>query len=130
MFVKYLFFAFTFFVVFSCALIHAAQPGFLEGHLKIVTSKEVNIADQTQSQDSGIDYTDFPLIILSSDRKNEIAKVTADAHGKYRISLPPGDYILDAKGRLRGHLRAKPEPFTIVSNQTMRVDMTIDTGVR
>jgi hypothetical protein len=28
------------------------------------------------------------------------------------------------------HLRGKPQQFTIVSNQTVRVDMDIDTGIR
>ena len=28
------------------------------------------------------------------------------------------------------HVRAKPQPFTVVSNQTVRVDMDIDTGIR
>ena len=62
--------------------------------------------------------------------EKEIASVTADGDGNYRAALPPGDYILDAEGRTRAHVRAKPQPFTIVSNQTMRVDMGIDTGIR
>jgi hypothetical protein len=30
----------------------------------------------------------------------------------------------------KGHVRAKPQPFTVTSNQIARVDMDIDTGVR
>ena len=76
-------------------------------------------------------YADYPLIILSQDGKQEIARVTADETGKYRVALPPGDYILDVQRRPpKGHIRAKPQPFTVVSNQTVRVDMDIDTGVR
>ena len=76
-------------------------------------------------------YADYPLIILSRDGEKEIARVTADENGKYRVALPPGDYVLDVQGRRpKGHVRAKPQPFTIVSNQTVRVDMGIDTGVR
>ena len=45
-------------------------------------------------------------------------------------ALPPGDYVLDVQRRARGHVRAKPQRFTIVSNHTVRVDMDIDTGVR
>jgi hypothetical protein len=37
---------------------------------------------------------------------------------------------LEVQGRAPGHVRAKPQPFTIGSNQTVRVDMEIDTGVR
>ena len=76
-------------------------------------------------------YAEHPLIILSQDGKKEIARVTADENGKYRVALPPGDYILDVQGRRpKGHVRAKPQPFTVASNQTVRVDMNIDTGVR
>ena len=76
-------------------------------------------------------YADYPLIILSQDGKKEIARVTADENGNYRVALPPGDYILDVQGRRhKGHIRATPQPFTVVSNQTVHVDMNIDTGVR
>ena len=76
-----------------------------------------------------LDYADFPLVIFSHDRKKEIVKITADTKGDYGIELPPGEYILDLQ-RKPGRLRAKPEPFKIASNQTVRVDMTIDSGVR
>jgi len=70
------------------------------------------------------------LLILSKAEQKEVARVTADRDGNYRISLTPGDYILDVQGRRPGGVRAKPQPFTVVSNQTVRVDMGIDTGVR
>jgi hypothetical protein len=130
MFLNCLIFIYSFLSLASCASVHAAQPGFLEGHLKIISPREVQLADQTQSQPSDINYADFPLIILSKDRKKEIARVTADPKGNYRIALQPGDYILDVIGRAPGKLRAKPEPFTVVSNKSVRVNMTIDTGVR
>jgi hypothetical protein len=38
--------------------------------------------------------------------------------------------VLDVQDRRHRHFRAKPQPFTVVSNQTVRVDMNIDTGVR
>lgn len=111
--------------------VDATPPGFLEGHLKVFSLKEVELADATPSQKTGENYADYPLIILSRDGKQEIARVTADETGKYRVALPPGDYILDVQRRPpKGHIRAKPQPFTVISNQTVRVDMDIDTGVR
>src|SRR5262249_2500650 len=59
--------------------------------------------------------------------KKEITQVTADKDGNYRVTLPPGDYILDVPRRKPGFVRATPQPFTIVSNHTVRVDMHIDT---
>jgi hypothetical protein len=118
-----------FLVMLSCTPIEAAQPGILKGHVKIISSQEVQLADETQSQANELDYADFPLLILSQDRKKEIARITADTKGDYRIELPPGDYILDVQ-RKPGRLRAKPEPFKVVSGQTAHVDISIDTGVR
>jgi len=122
--------SFIILVLLSSTSIAATQPGFLKGHLKIISPKEVDLADQTQSQANEINYADFPLIVFSKDRKKEIARITADSKGDYRIALPPGEYILDVQGRAPGHLRAKPEQFKVVSHQTVRVDITIDTGVR
>jgi hypothetical protein len=121
-------------LICGAASIGAAPPGLLEGHLKILSLREVELADEnsptiTLKTDTQA-YAKYPLIILSQEGKKEIARVTADKNGNYRLALPPGDYILDVQGRRRGHIRAKPQRFTIVSNQTVRVDMDIDTGVR
>jgi hypothetical protein len=130
-FLKRLLSGFVFFLFAGSALINAAPQGFVEGHLKIISPKEVELADQTPSKITAENYADYPLIILSRDEKKEIARVTADETGKYRVALPPGDYILDVQRRSpKGHIRAKPQPFTVASNQTVHVDMNIDTGVR
>ena len=107
-------------------------PGYLEGHLKIFPLSEVEPADREKQEVTAETYKEYPLIILSRDKQKEVAQVTADRDGNYRVALPPGDYILDVEGREgeRGHVRAKPQPFTVVSNQTVRVDMDIDTGIR
>ena len=113
------------------ASIDAVPTGFVEGHLKIISPKEVELADQTPSKITAENYADYPLIILSQDGKKEIARVKADENGKYRVALPAGDYILDVQGRQpKGRVRAKPQRFTVVSNQTVRIDMDIDAGIR
>jgi hypothetical protein len=110
--------------------IQGAAPGFLEGHLKIFSPKEVELAGETPSKMTAENYVEYPLIIRSRGEKKEITRVTANRDGNYRVALPPGDYILDVQGRAPGHVRAKPQPFTVVSNQTVHVDMDIDTGIR
>jgi len=128
---KYLIPSCVFFLLAGTASIDAAPTGFLEGHLKIISPREVELADQTPSEPAAVHYADYPLIILSRDGRTEIARVTADENGNYRVALPAGDYILDVQGRRpKGHIRAKPQPFTVVANQTVRVDKAIDTGVR
>jgi hypothetical protein len=122
---------------FACVIValtvsaaHAQAPGFLDGHLKIISLREVELADAAPSGNTADNYADYPLIILSRDKQKEIARVIAHENGNYRIALPPGDYVLDVQNRRRRHVRAAPQPFTVGSNQTVHVDMTIDTGVR
>jgi hypothetical protein len=111
----------------SAAWSDALPSGIMEGHLKILSPKAFDLGDENAATVTAENYADYPLIILSQEGKKEIARVTADENGNYRVALPPGDYILDVQGRARKHVRWKPQPFTVVSNQTVRVDMAIDT---
>ena len=96
--------------------------------MNIISPKEVDLADATPSKGTAENYAEFPLIVLSQDRKQQVARVTADGNGDYRIALPPGDYVLDVQGR--GRVRAIPQSFKVVAGETVRVDMDIDTGIR
>jgi hypothetical protein len=128
---KSLLLVWVFLVPIGCLASDNAAPGFLEGHLRILAFRDVELAEGNPPKFSAGNYAEYPLFILSQDGKKEIARVTADGNGNYRLALPPGDYILDVQGRPpKGHVRAKPQPFTVTSNQIARVDMDIDTGVR
>ena len=109
----------------------ALPSGVMEGHLKILSSKPVDLGDENAATATAENYAEYPLLILSVEGQKEIARITADTNGNYRAVLPPGDYVLDVqgrtRGRTRGHLHAKPQRFTVVSNETVRVDMDIDT---
>jgi hypothetical protein len=117
------------------ASINGAPQGFLEGHLKIISGRPVALDDENPSKPiegspaaAGADYTNYPLVVLSQGEKRQVVRITADAQGHYRAALPPGNYILDAEGRVRRRLHVRAQPFTIVANETVHVDMTIDTG--
>ena len=125
---KYPIAASIFFVLVGTALINATPQGFLEGQLKIIARRPVQLADENTAAAAAKNYADYPLTILSQANKKEITRVTADKEGNYRVALPPGDYILDVQRGESAHLRAKPQPFTIVANETVHVDMTIMTG--
>ncbi len=128
MFLKYLISGCLFLIPIGCvASDNAVPPGFLEGHLKILSPKAFDLGDENAATATAEDYAEYPLLILSRGEKKEIARITADTNGNYRVALPPGDYVLDVQWRARKHVRWKPQPFTVVSNQTVRVDMAIDT---
>jgi hypothetical protein len=111
--------------------VKAAPQGFMEGHLKIVVIRAVEPDNVPQSTVAPETYAEYPLIILSQDGKTEIARLTADKSGNYRVALPPGAYVLHVQERAEERaerIHANPQPFTVISNQTVRVDMTIFIG--
>jgi hypothetical protein len=130
MLLKQFVFSGTFLIFVNGALSNDSErTGLLEGHLKIVAPKTVDIAD-ANTPAVAASYAEYPLIILSRDGKKEIKRIMADSNGNYRVALPPGDYLLDVEGRARGHARAKVKEFTVILSQTVRADMDLDTGVR
>ena len=120
-----------FLMLAGSASVKAAAEGFMDGHLKVVVIRAVEPDNMPQSAPET--YAEYPLIILSQDGKREIARLTADKSGNYRAALPPGAYILavqerPAEERAAERINANRQPFTVVPNQTVRVDMTIFIG--
>jgi hypothetical protein len=113
------------------ASLKAAPQGFVEGHLKIVVIRAVE--PDNGGEPAPETYARYPLIVLSQDEKKEVARLTADKSGNYRVALPPGAYILavqerSGEERAAEQIHANPQPFTVESNQTVRVDMSIFIG--
>jgi hypothetical protein len=107
----------------------AVPQGFLEGHLRIVAMGAVEPSDEMPRSTVAPEYyAEYPLIILSREEKKEVARVTANESGNYRVALTPGAYILDVQDRAPKRIYANPQPFTVVSNQTVRVDLSIFIG--
>jgi len=129
-FFKYLASGFLIFLIAGTAWIEAAPPGFLEGHLKIIFGMAVGESDEMpRAEGAPQSYAKYPLIVLSQEDKNEIARVTADQSGNYRVALAPGNYVIDVQDRVAKHIRAAPRPFAVVSNQTVHVDMNVVIGM-
>jgi len=126
-------------LVFACVLLlsicciarDGATSGWLEGHLKIISHWEVEPSDAMPRQTVTAErYAEYPLIVLTVDRSKQVARFTADENGNYRVALPAGTYVLDLEGRAARRLRAQPRQFTIVPNQSVRVDMNVLIGLR
>jgi hypothetical protein len=132
MFLKYLISSCLFLISIGCVVSdNAVPPGFLEGHLKIASLGAVEHSDEMPRQTVTPEkYAQYPLMVLSQDGQKEIAPVIADGNGNYRVALPPGNYILDVQQRAAKRLRTKPQPFSVVSNQTVHVDMNVIIGFR
>jgi hypothetical protein len=131
LFLKNLIVGCTFLVLGGSATSSDALPsGAMEGHLKFVSPRAVEPSDNVPRPTVPPEtYAKYPLIILSQDGEKEIARIIPDESGHYRVALPPGAYVLDVQDRVAKRVRAKPQPFTVVSNQTVRVDMNIFIGL-
>jgi hypothetical protein len=109
--------------------VSSPTAGILEGQVKISSERGVNLADNTSPNNEKVPYGECSLIVLSKDRRSEIAQVTTDKEGHFRVGLPAGDYILDLKRSGRNRLLATPKTFTIVAEQTVRVDMDVESNI-
>jgi hypothetical protein len=131
MFLKYLASTFVILLLAGSVSMKAESQGFMEGHLKIIFGMAVGSSDEMPRAEAAPEsYAEYPLVVLSQEEKKEVARVTADENGNYRVPLPPGNYLLDVQDRARKHVRARPQPFTVASSQTVRVDMNIVIGIR
>ena len=107
----------------------SAAPGFLEGRLKVHLAGGARLAEDTEPEAARVNYADYPLVVLRKENREEIARITADEKGQYRIPLPPGDYLLELKMRVLKRVETQLRPFTVVSQQPVRVDMEVVAGL-
>ena len=126
---KYLIGSLIFWVAISSLPVDAAPEGVLAGGLTVLEGKPVQRAEETPAAQRATNYADYPLVVLSADRNQQLARVIPDESGHYRTVLPPGNYILDVERRVAKRLRIRAQPFTITPEQTSHVDLTVMSGV-
>lgn len=107
----------------------APAAGVLEGQLKVLPARGVNLADEAP-KDEKTPCENCALVILSKNDRSEIARVTTDKEGHFRVGLPAGDYIVELKGNGRIRLRGAPKGFTITAEQTVHIEMDVESSVR
>ncbi len=69
-------------------------------------------------------------ITISTPGGPVIASVIADPETGYTVALKPGKYIIDISHQGIGGSRELPETVTIRRGETVRLNITIDTGIR
>jgi len=68
------------------------------------------------------------LTVLSPDGR-EIVQVQTDEQGRYKIPLPPGDYILHPESPNVMPF-ASEQSFTVEAGKFTRMDVNYDSGIR
>jgi hypothetical protein len=131
MLLKSVFFVFLVSLAITCGATDGSAPGgWLEGHLSVVFLKGVDTGDEMSRQTIAPgSYAEYPLIVLTADRKQQVARLIPDDSGHYRAALQPGNYVIDVEDRVRKRLEVSAQPLTIAANQTAHVDITVITGL-
>jgi hypothetical protein len=106
----------------------APLTGVLEGQLKISSERGANL-DGVSSKDEKSACEKCALVVLSKNDRSEVAQVNTDKEGRFRVGLPAGDYILELRRSGRVRLRGAPKAFTITAEQTVHVEMDVETAV-
>ena len=68
-------------------------------------------------------------VVVQDATGHELATFASDAQGRYRVALPPGDYVL-ASGGDPGFPFLKPVQVTVVAGRYVELQLMLDTGIR
>ena len=69
-------------------------------------------------------------ITISTPTGTVVTTVTADPETGYTVVLKPGTYVVDIQHQGIGGSRELPTTVTIQRGETVRLDISIDTGIR
>ncbi len=69
-------------------------------------------------------------IMVYGPGHQEIAAVTTDEEGDFRVQLPPGTYLVELAPDRRGFTKNLPATVTITSGQETHLQILLDTGLR
>ncbi len=106
-----------------------AASGSVEGQVTIAPDSPVQLADPGNETNTP-DYSSVSLLIRSVDEGKHTVKVTPDRAGKYRATLPPGQYVIELQQHRARPLRTTPQRFSVTPDTTTRVDIAVAPDVR
>jgi hypothetical protein len=69
-------------------------------------------------------------ISISTPGGTLVTTVIADPETGYSVSLKPGTYVIDIQHQGIGGSTELPATVTLISGETLRLDISIDTGIR
>jgi hypothetical protein len=69
------------------------------------------------------------LVILDADG-NVVTEVSSNPDGTFKVSLPPGDYVIQPMPADGGIPNATPQSVTVAPHDYFDVEIDYDTGIR
>ena len=68
-------------------------------------------------------------VVVEDAAGRQLAAFMSDAQGRYRVALPPGEYVL-VSGNDPGGPLLKPVQVTVVGGRYVDLQLMLDTGIR
>jgi hypothetical protein len=75
-------------------------------------------------------YAARKVIVYNSDRTTVIKELSLDQTGRFSTELETGTYLIDINSAGVDRSAQTPATITIVSSQTVTLNISIDTGIR
>jgi len=107
-----------------------AEVGYLEGRVTIGPLQPVERVGETPPPVPPEVYAARSLNIFQSDGTTLVTKVKIGSDGAYRVSLPPGTYVVALAPSGIDFSKDLPKTIIIESKKTVHLDIAIDTGIR
>ena len=107
----------------------ASEPGILQGKVTIGPLVPVEQEGVTYEVPCEV-YELRKVIIYKKNGRDLVKEVDIDCDGRYRVELSPGTYIVDINHIGIDNSSDVPAEVKIISQQTTRLDIDIDTGIR
>ena len=106
------------------------ETGTLEGHVNIGPLVPVVREGEAEPTPAPEVYAGREIVIFAEDGQTEVTRAKIDPNGNYHVTLPVGTYVVDINhlGIDRG--LNLPQTVQITSQQVIRLDVEIDTGIR
>jgi hypothetical protein len=114
--------------VVSCSS-SASEPGILQGKVTIGPLVPVEQEGVTYEVPCEV-YVLRKVVIYKNNGSDLVKEVDIDCDGRYRVELSPGTYIVDINHAGIDNSSDVPSEVEIISQQTTRLDIDIDTGIR
>lgn len=106
------------------------ESGVLEGHVTVGPLSPVVQAGVPEPTPAPEVYAERKIVIYAEDGQQEVVRVDIDGSGNYRVSLPVGVYVVDINHLGIDLAKGLPQRVGIKNQQTTRMDVDIDTGIR
>lgn len=109
----------------------AGNVGYLEGHADIGPLRPVEREGEPAPTPSAATCTPRGLAIYQADGTTAVTSFDLQPDCTYHIALPAGTYVVRLKRELGiGGSKDLPATIAIEAGKTLRLDISIDTGIR